>query len=94
MATKKKQNNGSIEANVSPRKKAASASPKKQTARTIQRKQKRTSVIAGPKGPSDEDIRLRAYFISERRHRLDLPGDASSDWIEAKRQLLSEAGPR
>jgi hypothetical protein len=44
--------------------------------------------------PSDEMIRTRAYFIAERRHRLGLPGDASSDWLEAKRQLLSETGPR
>jgi hypothetical protein len=41
--------------------------------------------------PADEAIRLRAYFISERRRRFALPGDAESDWIEAKRQLLSEA---
>jgi hypothetical protein len=39
-------------------------------------------------------IRTRAYFIAERRHRLGLLGDASSDWLEAKRQLLSELGPR
>jgi hypothetical protein len=44
--------------------------------------------------PTDEEIQLRAYFISECRHRLDLAGDASSDWLEAKRQLLSEVGPR
>lgn len=44
--------------------------------------------------PSDEAIRLRAYFISERRRRFALPGDAESDWLEAKRQLLSEAGHR
>jgi hypothetical protein len=44
--------------------------------------------------PSEEEIRLRAYFISERRHRFALPGDASSDWLEAKRQLLSETGRR
>jgi len=43
---------------------------------------------------SDEEIRLRAYFISERRRRFALPGDTDSDWLEAKRQLLSEAGPR
>jgi Protein of unknown function (DUF2934) len=43
---------------------------------------------------SDEQIRTRAYFIAERRHRLGLPGDASSDWLEAKRQLLAELGPR
>ncbi len=44
--------------------------------------------------PSDEAIRVRAYFISERRRRFALPGDAESDWLEAKRQLLSETGPR
>jgi hypothetical protein len=43
---------------------------------------------------SDEAIRLRAYFISERRRRFALPGDADSDWLEAKRQLLSEVGHR
>jgi hypothetical protein len=48
----------------------------------------------GPVEPSDEQIRLRAYFISERRRRFALPGDAESDWLEAKRQLLSETGPR
>jgi hypothetical protein len=49
---------------------------------------------AGIAEPSDEAIRLRAYFISERRRRFALPGDAESDWLEAKRQLLSEAGRR
>jgi hypothetical protein len=43
---------------------------------------------------SDEQIRIRAYFISERRRRFALPGDADSDWLEARRQLLSETGPR
>jgi len=45
-------------------------------------------------GPSDEEIRMRAYFISERRRRFALPGDADSDWLEGRRQLLSEAGRR
>jgi Protein of unknown function (DUF2934) len=49
---------------------------------------------AGTARPSDEEIRLRAYFISERRRRFALPGDADSDWLEARRQLLSEIGPR
>ena len=44
--------------------------------------------------PTDEQIQTRAYFISERRRRFDLPGDANSDWLEAKRQLLSDTGPR
>jgi hypothetical protein len=49
---------------------------------------------AGIPEPSDEAVRLRAYFISGRRRRFALPGDAESDWLEAKRQLLSEAGRR
>jgi hypothetical protein len=49
---------------------------------------------AGIAEPSDEAVRFRAYFISERRRRFALPGDAESDWLEAKRQLLSEAGRR
>ena len=40
---------------------------------------------------SEDAVRLRAYFISERRRRFALPGDAESDWLEAKRQLLAEA---
>jgi len=38
----------------------------------------------------EETIRLLAYFISERRRRFALPGDAESDWLEAKRQLVAE----
>lgn len=34
-----------------------------------------------------EDIALRAYYISERRHYLGLPGDPQSDWLEAEKQL-------
>jgi len=41
--------------------------------------------------PSEDAVRLQAYFISERRRRFALPGDAESDWLEAKRQLLAEA---
>jgi hypothetical protein len=41
---------------------------------------------------SDEAIRTRAYFIAERRERMAIPGDAHSDWIEARRQLLAELG--
>jgi hypothetical protein len=45
-----------------------------------------------PAEPSDDAIRLRAYFLAERRARLSLPGDSAHDWIEARRQLLEEAG--
>ncbi|MBA3962297.1 MAG: DUF2934 domain-containing protein [Chthoniobacterales bacterium] len=38
---------------------------------------------------SDNDIRLRAYFIAEKR-----AGDTASDWLEARRQLLAESAAR
>jgi hypothetical protein len=41
--------------------------------------------------PTDDEIRLRAYFLAERRHRLSLPGDSNHDWIEARRQLIEES---
>ena len=41
--------------------------------------------------PTDEAIRIRAYFIAERRLQLSLQGDSAHDWIEARRQLLEEA---
>jgi hypothetical protein len=48
-------------------------------------------VTPKPEEPSEDAVRLRAYFISERRRRFALPGDNESDWLEAKRQLLAEA---
>jgi hypothetical protein len=41
--------------------------------------------------PSDADVRLRAYFIAERRVQLALQGDPALDWIEARQQLIDEA---
>jgi DUF2934 family protein len=40
---------------------------------------------------SDDDIRLRAYFIAERRMQSGMPGDSTNDWWEAHRQLQEEA---
>lgn len=40
---------------------------------------------------SIEDISLRAYFIAERRQAMGWPGDSTSDWVEAERQLKAEA---
>lgn len=37
------------------------------------------------------DIALRAYYIAEKRHKLGIPGDSTSDWVEAERQLKAEA---
>ncbi|MBA3273724.1 MAG: DUF2934 domain-containing protein [Chthoniobacterales bacterium] len=41
--------------------------------------------------PSDSDIRIRAYFLAERRVQQGLLGDSAHDWIEARKQLLEEA---
>lgn len=40
---------------------------------------------------SFDEISLRAYFIAERRQAMGWPGDPTSDWIEAERQLKAEA---
>jgi hypothetical protein len=50
-----------------------------------------TSATSVSAEPTDDEIRLRAYFLAERRHRLALPGDSNHDWIEARRQLIEEA---
>jgi Protein of unknown function (DUF2934) len=64
------------------------AVPKKTALQNIQAEVTRRS--GSTFDPTDEQIQMRAYFISERRRRFDLPGDANSDWLEAKRQLLAE----
>jgi len=66
------------------------APPRQRRTATLSRSTPPTSAAE----PSEDMIRTRAYFIAERRHRFDLPGDAESDWLEAKRQLLAEVGPR
>jgi hypothetical protein len=68
------------------------ASPKKMTARASKpAAAKKAPVAASIHEPSDEAIRIRAYFIAERRVQLSLEGDSTHDWIEARRQLVEEA---
>jgi hypothetical protein len=74
-----------------PRRRSTSAATKKKPA--VKVKVARTSKATPAIEPSDAEIRLRAYFIAERRARLALPGDSNTDWLEAKRQLLSELSP-
>jgi Protein of unknown function (DUF2934) len=40
--------------------------------------------------PTFEQVQLRAYFISERRRKLGLPGDESRDWLTAEQELREE----
>jgi hypothetical protein len=42
--------------------------------------------------PTDEQIRIRAYFIAEKRAQHSIKGDHHGDWLEARRQLLEELG--
>lgn len=37
--------------------------------------------------PSDDEIRILAYRLYERRQADGTEGDAASDWIEAERRL-------
>jgi hypothetical protein len=70
------------------------AAPKKKTPRAIKpAASKKATSSASVREPSDEEIRLRAYFIAERRIQLSLAGDSAHDWIEARRQLIEEADP-
>jgi len=39
---------------------------------------------------SSGEVAQRAYYISEKRIRLGIPGDSTQDWLEAERQLISE----
>ncbi|MGC3988203.1 MAG: hypothetical protein QM796_00695 [Chthoniobacteraceae bacterium] len=66
---------------------AAAKAPKK-AAKAPARK---PAALPPAPAPSYDDIALRAYFISEKRQQLGLPGDSSQDWVEAERQLVGEA---
>ncbi|MFL6591056.1 MAG: DUF2934 domain-containing protein [Chthoniobacterales bacterium] len=71
---------------------ATSGKPKKSpAAKTAAPKPARQTSSKPANEPTDEQIRLRAYFLAERRHKLSLPGDSNHDWIEARRQLIEEA---
>lgn len=72
---------------AAPAKKKKPAAPKKSADKKPSASTAKTAAVE----PTDDQIRLRAYFIAERRHQLSLPGDSAHDWIEARRQLIEEA---
>ena len=72
---------------TTPRK---TASPRKPRAATSPRKELGKSGVLIP----ENEIRIRAYFIAERRMREGRPGSSDHDWLEARRQLQDEAGQR
>jgi hypothetical protein len=88
--------NGKLSA-PEPKKKAATRAKKKKTAAARKPSTRKPTTSAAkpatsrPVEPTDDEIRIRAYFLGERRHQLSLPGDSAHDWIEARRQLIEEA---
>ncbi|MFL6521385.1 MAG: DUF2934 domain-containing protein [Chthoniobacterales bacterium] len=81
---------------AAPRKKSrVAAKPAKNKKSEAQKKrsvkQSTPSASKPASEPTDEQIRLRAYFLAELRHKLSLPGDSNHDWIEARRQLIEES---
>jgi hypothetical protein len=87
--------NGNAHAPAPTKKSRVSPTPAKKKKSETQKKpsaKQPTSSAAKPATePTDEQIRLRAYFLAELRHKLSLPGDSNHDWIEARRQLIAEA---
>ncbi len=90
--------NGKVNAPEPKKKSRAAATPAKKKKPAIAKKSPAKEPAAAKSAastraePTDDEIRLRAYFLAERRHRLSLPGDSNHDWIEARRQLIEEAG--
>ena len=73
-------------ASVEPEKAVKAKEPKaKKASKPAVKKTVKAPAISG------DDIALRAYFIAERRHKMGWPGDSTSDWVEAERQLKAEA---
>jgi hypothetical protein len=100
---------GAAQAAKSPKGKKAPANPAgraKVTARSITSRKSAVppkARVAQPasqrnpaedRGVTDDQIRLRAYFISEWRKQNGIAGDSAHDWLEARRQLREEASPR
>jgi hypothetical protein len=62
----------------------------KSTAKTTEQGVKVTTKKPAVLTPTFERIQLKAYFISERRRALGIPGDEYQDWITAEQELRSE----
>jgi hypothetical protein len=77
---------------TAPKLKVRKTTAKEKTPKPADQSQSDKPATAPAVEPSDDAIRMRAYFLAERRARLSLPGDSAHDWIEARRQLLDEAG--
>ena len=74
-----------------------SASPVKKRATKAKTSKATASISLDPKPTikepvlSHDEISLRAYFIGERRQKLHWPGNPTTDWTDAVKQLRAEA---
>ena len=77
--------------------KTATATTRKKRATKTKISKATTGISLDPKPPvkepvlSHDAIALRAYFIGERRQKLHWPGNPSTDWADAVKQLRAEA---
>jgi hypothetical protein len=99
--------NGSSKPAKQPRAKAAPRKSRKTITKSTEKPSgavvAKSSSVRKPKTPlkaapktafTDDDVRIRAYFISEHRTRHGIPGSSADDWLEARRQLEAEADRR
>jgi hypothetical protein len=80
---RKKKDLSSVSAELGATKKKAKNRPKLTALKETKQSQ------SHPK-PTFEQIRLRAYFISEQRRSAGIAGDEHGDWLRAERELRSE----
>ena len=76
-----------------PTKAKKPAAAKTPAARTRVKASPVTKTASAPQ-VTPADIALRAYFIAEKRQKLGIPGDSTSDWVAAERQLKAEAAAK
>ena len=84
--------NGKIETETLSKLTAADKAPgAKKSKKKLTREPWKDSISAGDtevSAPTLAQVQLRAYFIAQRRRELGLPGDETSDWVQAERELL------
>ena len=75
-----------------PAKKSSSGKSASKKAPAARTKSKSAQPAQKRRHPTEEEIRMRAYFIAERRVQMGIPGSEHDDWLEARRQLEAELG--
>ncbi|MEP6672659.1 MAG: DUF2934 domain-containing protein [Chthoniobacter sp.] len=80
-----------VKRTVKPAAKAKPAGKKAKAPLTKARRITKKTVATTKPRYTQDDVALRAYFISEKRRAHGIPGDEHHDWLEAERQLLAES---